>query len=446
MSKKRTNIQISTTGTGQRLWKKAKKLIPGGNQLLSKRAERFLPDLWPAYHGKGKGAYVWDLDGNKYLDMCIMGIGTLTLGYADPDVDSAVIKTIKKGSMGTLNAPQEIELAELLIQLHPWAGMVRYARAGGEAMAIAARIARAHTGKDTIAFCGYHGWADWYLAANLSKKENLDEHLLKGLEPKGVPAGLKGTILPFHYNRIEELERILETADVGAVIMEPVHGEEPRDDFLKKVRTLTKERGIPLIFDEITMGFRLTLGGAHLLYGIEPDMAIFAKGMSNGYPMAAIIGKEDVMQAVQDTFISSTYWTEAIGPTAALATIRKMKRVNVAKHLAHIGKLVRDVWKKASEKHGITIGFSGPPALQFFAFPDPDAPALKTLFVQEMLQRGFLASDLFYASYAHTEAHVRAYARAVDETFATLTEAIRTDSVRARLKGPVARTGFERLN
>ncbi len=440
-------ISVSTTGKGQKLWKKAKKLIPGGNQLLSKRAERFLPDLWPAYHGKGKGVEVWDLDGNKYLDMCIMGIGTLTLGYADPDVDKAVIATIKNGSMGTLNAPQEIELAELLCKIHPWAKMVRYCRTGGESMAIAARIARAYSGKDTIAFCGYHGWADWYLAANLAKKDGLDEHLLKGLAPKGVPKGLKGTIVPFRYNRFEELEAILKNnPDVGAVIMEPVHGEKPRDDFLKKIRALTKERGILLVFDEITMGFRLTQGGAHLLYDIKPDMAIFAKGMSNGYPMAAILGTEEVMQAAQDTFISSTYWTEGIGPTAALATIKKMQRVKAQKHLARIGNLVREVWKTNAKKHSIDINMSGPPALQFFAFPGPDPAALKTLFVQEMLRRGILASDLFYASYAHTPAHVRTYARAMDEVFAILREAIDTNTVHSRLLGPVARSGFERLN
>ena len=444
MKKGRT---LSDKGTGQTLWKKAKKLIPGGNQLLSKRAERFLPDLWPSYYSKGKGAYVWDLDDNKYLDMCIMGIGTLTLGYADRDVDAAVIRTIKNGSMGTLNSPQEIELGELLIKLHPWARMVRYARTGGESMAIAARIARAYTGRDVIAFCGYHGWADWYLAANLAKKDGLDEHLIKGLAPKGVPKGLKGTILPFRYNHIEELEAIFKrNPKIAAVIMEPVHGEEPREGFLKKVRALTKKHGCLLVFDEITMGFRLTLGGAHLLYGVEPDMAIFAKGMSNGYPMAAIIGKEPVMQAAQDTFISSTYWTEGIGPTAALATIKKMKRVGALKHLRTIGILVRNAWKAAAKKHGLKIAFNGPPALQFFAFPGPDGAALKTLFVQEMLRRGILASDLFYASYAHTPAHVHRYARAMDEAFAIMKEAIDTDTVHSRLLGPVARAGFERLN
>ncbi|RJQ34476.1 aminotransferase class III-fold pyridoxal phosphate-dependent enzyme [Candidatus Parcubacteria bacterium] len=445
---KKGEIKLTKNGTGQKLWRKAKKLIPGGNQLLSKRIERFLPEYWPAYHGRGKGAEVSDLDGNRYLDMCIMGIGTLTLGYADPDVDRAVIQTIKGGSMGTLNSPQEIELAELLIKLHPWAQMVRYARSGGESMAIAARIARAYSGKEKIAFCGYHGWADWYLAANLSKKDGLDEHLMRGLEPKGVPHGLKGTILPFRYNHFEELEKILKEneGEIAAVIMEPVHGEEPTDDFLKKIRNVTKELSIPLVFDEITMGFRLTMGGAHLLYGIEPDMAIFAKGMSNGYPMAAILGREEIMQAAQDTFISSTYWTEAIGPTAALATIKKMKDKKVHKHLRTIGVLVRDAWQSASKKHGIEIGFSGPLSLQFFAFKGKDAGALKTLFVQEMLRRGFLASDLFYASYAHTPAHVKKYAAAIDEVFGILKEALNTNTVEKRLLGPIARAGFERLN
>ena len=433
--------------TGQKLWQRAKKVIPGGSQLLSKRAERFLPDLWPSYYSRAKGAHIWDLDGKKYLDMSIMGVGACILGYADPDVNRAVIQAVNRGSMGTLNAPEEVELAELLCDIHPWAQMVRYARAGGEAMAIAARIARAYTGRDVIAFCGYHGWADWYLATNLQEKDALAEHLLKGLEPRGVPKGLRGTILPFRYNRIEDLEAILKKhPKLAAVIMEPIHGEEPRNGFLNKVRALARKSGAVFVFDEITMGFRLAMGGAHMRYGIKPDMAVFAKAMSNGYPMAAIIGRREVMQAAQSTFISSTFWTDRIGPVAALATIRKMKRVNLHEHLERIGQSVKAVWLSAGRKHGIDIHWHGVAPLLGFAFPGPDPQALKTLFVQEMLRRGFLATDQFYASGAHTAAHVRQYGRALDGAFAVLSDAIRTHSVRRRLKGPVAVQGFTRLN
>ncbi len=435
------------SNTGPKLWKRAKKVIPGGAQLLSKRAERFLPDHWPSYYSKAQGAYIWDLDGTRYLDMSIMGVGACILGYADPDVNRAVIEAVNRGSMATLNAPEEVELAEVLCRLHPWAQMVRYARTGGEAMAIAARIARAHTGRDVIAFCGYHGWADWYLATNLQKKDALAEHLLKGLEPRGVPKGLRGTILPFRYNHIEELEAIVRKHPrLAAVIMEPVHGEEPKRGFLKSVQALARKSGAVFVFDEITMGFRLTLGGAHLLYGMQPDMAVFAKAMSNGYPMAAIIGRRDVMDAAQQTFISSTYWTDRIGPVATLATIAKMKRVKLHRHLARIGESVKKVWLDAGEKHGIEIHAHGVAPLLAFAFPGPEPQALKTLFVQEMLDRGILATDGFYASGAHTDAHVRTYGRALDQVFAVLREAIRTKTIRKRLKGPVAMQGFTRLN
>jgi glutamate-1-semialdehyde aminotransferase len=436
-------------GKGQKLWKKAIQLIPGGNQLLSKRAEMLLPNQWPAYFSKAKGPYIWDLDGNKYLDMSIMGIGACPLGYADPDVDLAVKKTISKGTMATWNTPDEVELAETLLSIHPWANMVRYARTGGETMAIAARIARAYTGKDIIAFCGYHGWSDWYLATNLKDPNGLNDQLLSGLEPKGVPEGLRGTILPFHYNRIEELEAIVKDTKgkLAAIIMEPIHGEEPEDDFLKKVRAIaTKEKAV-LVFDEISIGFKETLGGAHLLYKVNPDMAVFSKGMSNGYPMAAIIGTKDVMEAAQSTFISSTYWTESIGPAAALATIKKMKRLNVAKHLITIGTKANEGLKAAAVKHGIKVTIGGTATMGFFSFDyGKDSNAVRTLFTQEMLKRGVLASSRFYPSYAHTEKHLKVYFKVLDEVFALLAHSLQKGSVLADLDGPVAHSGFQRLN
>jgi glutamate-1-semialdehyde aminotransferase len=434
-------------GTGQRLWKRARKIIPGGNQLLSKRSERFLPEFWPAYYSKAKGAYVWDLDGRKYLDMSIMGVGCNVLGYADKDVDRAAKDAIDRSSMCTLNTPQEIELAELLVKLHPWADMCRFARTGGEAMAVAARIARAYTGRDVIAICGYHGWADWYLATNLAKKDALAQHLLSGLKPRGVPKTLRGTVYPFHYNRIDELKKILKKhPKLAAIIMEPVHGEAPKGNFLKQVRVLAKKSGAVFIFDEITIGWRLAVGGAHLQLDVKPDMAIFAKGMSNGYPMAAIIGTRNIMQAAQDTFISSTYWTDRIGPAATIASIKKMQRVNLPKRLARIGAQVKKVWEENAEKHGIHVEISGFLPLLFFKFPGKDREAVKTLFVQEMLKRGILSSDQFYASYAHTDAHVRQYARALDEVFAVIGKALREGKVRRLLKGPVASSNFQRLN
>lgn len=434
--------------SGADLWRKAKKLMPGGNQLLSKRSEQFLPDYWPAYYRRAKGVEVWDLDNNHYIDMSIMGIGACPLGYADPDVDDAVKNEITNGSMCTLNCPQEVELAEKLIRLHPWAEMVRYARCGGEAMAIAVRIARAHTKKDTVAFCGYHGWHDWYLAANLSNDRNLDGHLLPGLAPSGVPRGLIGTSMPFAYNRIDELEAIVQSqkGKLAAIVMEPIRDHEPDPEFLVGVQKIAQENDAVLIIDEVSAGFRLRTGGAHMLYGMNPDIAVFAKAMSNGYPMAAIIGKEEVMQAAQDTFISSTNWTEGIGPTAALATIAKYEQCNVPDHLVKTGNAIQKGWiRAADETTGLEIEVGGIPPLSHFSFKCEHGLAAQTLYSQIMLEKGFLAGKSFYASFAHNDNHILRYLGATLEAFEKIGHAIKNGKILDLLHGPVAYPGFTRL-
>lgn len=440
-------IKISTEGTGQRLYQKAKIRIPGGTQLLSKRPEMFLPDQWPSYYQAASGAEVWDLDGNRYLDMSYNGIGACVLGHADPDVNAAVMSSIANGSMSTLNCPEEVELADLLCELHPWADMVRYARSGGEAMSLAIRIARAHSRRSKIAFSGYHGWSDWYLAANLDADDALDGHLLPGLDPSGVPRGLQGTALPFQYNRLDELQAIVEThgRDIGVIVMEPLRSREPAPGFLEGVRQIADELGAVLIFDEITSGFRLNTGGVHLRYGVMPDMAVFAKAISNGFPMAAIIGRAAVMQAAQTSFISSTYWTERIGPTAALATIRKFRELDVSRQLIRIGQRVKAAWQQAADKAGLGIEVSGMDPLAHFELQCEDAQVIHTLFTQLMLERGFLANRSFYATFAHRDEHVDAYAEAVGEAFDIIAKAIRTGTALDALKGPVAHTGFRRL-
>lgn len=430
------------------LYRKAKTIIPGGTQLLSKRPEMFLPELWPSYYSKAKGVEVWDLDGNKYIDMSITAIGACPLGYADDEVNEAVKKAVDNASMTTLNCPEEVELAELLFELHPWADMVRYARTGGEAMAIAVRIARAATGRDKVAFCGYHGWHDWYLAANLSDNRNLDGHLLPGLKPKGVPRALLNTAFPFRYNHPEELDELVEKHgnDLAALVMEPVRHHQPEEGFLEHVKDVAKKAGAVLIFDEITSGWRMNVGGIHLIYGVEPDIAVFAKAISNGFPMAAIIGKKDVMDAAQESFISSTYWTERIGPVAAIATIKKMKRESVPEHLIEIGNLVQQGWKELAKTHDLPVKVEGIPPLSVFQFDHPLKLELQTLFTQLMLERGFLASKGFYATFAHQREHVQIYLEAVDEVFKKLREALESNSIHALLKGPVVQTGFKRLN
>ncbi len=430
---------------GIEMWNRAKKIIPGGTQLLSKRSELFAPDYWPSYFKKAKGVDLWDFDGNKFVDMATMGIGACTLGYADEDVNTAVINVIDNGSMATLNSPEEIELAELLIKLHPWADCVRYTRTGGEAMAVATRIARAFVKKDKIAFCGYHGWHDWYLSANLADNANLDGHLLVGLEPRGVPRGLLNTSFPFEYNNIQKLEEIVENNDIGVIVMEPYRHQEPTNNFLQKVRDIANKIGAVLIFDEVSIAWRLNVGGAHLRFGINPDIAVFAKAMSNGYPMGAIIGKREFMEAAQTSFISSTYWTERVGPTAAIATISKMQEQNVPAHLDKIGAMIGAGWQKLAEKHSLRLDVIRPNALITMSFKYPNAQEIKTLFTQEMLNRGYLVTGSVYVCYAHTTEHVRQYLNAVDEVFGILSQAITDNKVAKMLKGPVAHSGFQRL-
>jgi glutamate-1-semialdehyde 2,1-aminomutase len=433
-------------GTGQKLWKRAKRVIPGGNMLLSKRAEMFLPEHWPAYFSKAKGCKVWDLDNNEYTDMFIMGIGTNILGYGHPEVDEAVRETISAGNMSTLNCPEEVYLAERLIELHPWADMVRFARSGGEANAIAIRIARAATGKDKVAICGYHGWHDWYLAANLGDEKNLAGHLLPGLEPNGVPAGLRGSVLPFNYNRIDELEILLSSNDVGVIKMEVSRNLGPSDDFLHKVRQLATARGIVLIFDECTSGFRQTNGGLHKLYGVEPDMAMFGKALGNGYAITAAIGRREIMEAAQTTFISSTFWTERIGPTAALKTLEVMQRVASWEQITATGLSITARWQALARKYGLDIVIGGLPALTGFSFSSPRALAYKTLITQEMLAKGYLAGTSVYVCTEHTPAIVDGYFEALEPVFGLIKECEQGRNIEELLKGPICHAGFKRLN
>jgi glutamate-1-semialdehyde aminotransferase len=431
----------------QLLYKRAKSLIPGGTQLLSKRPEMFLPDLWPAYYKRAKGCEVWDLDGKKYIDMSYMGIGACILGYADRDIDKAVKSAIDSGSMCTLNVAEEVELAQMLVKMHPWAEMVRYARSGGEAMAVAVRIARARTGKDTVLFCGYHGWHDWYLSANLASNEILDGHLLPGLNPLGVPRKLKGTSYPFKYNDLDGFLGLIgrHKDKVGVVVLEAIRNDYPEKKFLKTIRDLTHKLNIVLIVDEISSGFRLNAGGAHLVLGLEPDIAVFAKGISNGFPMAAVIGKKVVMNVAQDTFISSTYWTDRIGPAAALATIKKMKLYDVQSHLVKSGRRIQEGWKNLGSKYGLNISVGGIEPLSHFSFVHPESLVLKTLFTQKMLEKGYLATTSFYASFAHKNKHIDGYLKAADSAFSFISCALKQGGLKKFLKGPVCHSGFKRL-
>ena len=434
-------------GKGQDLYKRAKQIIPGGTMLLSKRPEMFLPENWPSYYEKAKGCIITDLDGKEYIDMSIMGIGTNTLGYGNEKVDKRVMEVVRKGNMSTFSCPEEVVLAEKLIEINPWADMVRFARSGGEANSIAIRIARAASGKDKVAICGYHGWHDWYLSANHNGGDNLSGHLIPGLSPKGVPKNLKDTVYPFNYNHFEELLEIVNNNDIGVIKMEVVRNFGPEDDFLQKVRDLATKKGIVLIFDECTSGFRETFGGIYKKYNVEPDIAMYGKTIGNGYALTAVVGRVSVMQAAETSFISSTFWTERIGPTAALATLEEMERLKSWEVITNQGTKMQNLWRGLACENNLSISVNGIPALSTYAFNSEGALKYKTFVTQEMLKKGFLASTLFYASVAHTDEHIKLYGEALNDIFGVIAKCeAGTLNIDVLLDGPVCHSGFKRLN
>ena len=414
--------------------------------LLSKRAEMFLPEQWPSYFSKAKGCLVCDLDGKSYTDMSIMGIGTNILGYGHPEVDDAVRDVISNGNMSTLNCAEEVSLVEKLIEIHPWADMGRLARTGGEANAIAIRIARAASGRDKVAVCGYHGWHDWYLSANLGNDQELDGHLLPGLEPNGVPQNLRGTVFPFNYNNLAELKKIIDEHDIGVIKMEVVRNKGPEDNFLKNVRELATLHGIVLIFDECTSGFRETFGGVHKKYDVEPDIALFGKALGNGYAITAAIGRREVMEAAQTTFISSTFWTDRIGPSAALKTLEVMYRIKSWETITQTGNIIRSKWQELANLYELNIVHWGMPSLTGFNFESKNALAYKTLITQEMLGKGYLAANSVYVCTEHTAEVLEGYFNALDPIFRLIRECEDGRDVMSLLKGPICHAGFKRLN
>jgi glutamate-1-semialdehyde 2,1-aminomutase len=441
-------MRANNLSRGQRLYRRAKEIIPAGTQLLSKRPEMFAPDVWPPYYQKAKGCLLTDVDGVTYRDFTTMGIGSCLLGYACDPVDDAVVETIRNGTMSSLNSPLEVELAENLLQIHPWAEATRFTRTGGEAMAVAVRIARAATGRSKVAICGYHGWHDWYLSVNLGNSEGLDGQLLPGLAPNGVPRQLADTAFAFHYNCIDELDVLLsqQGKEIAAIVMEPFRYAQPKDGFLDKVLELAVKHQVVLIFDEITSGWRYALGGIHQRLGTIPHIAVFAKAMSNGYPMGAIIGKNAVMQASEASFISSTYWTEATGPAAAIATIRAMADARILETIRAASQRVAAGLREAAEKQALALECVETEAMVILRFNlGEDANAAKTWYTKRMLEKGYLAGGQFYATAAHTAAEVESFLSAASETLGELALILRSGTLRTELTTPEAHQGFQRL-
>lgn len=436
----------STMGTGEKMWSRAKRVIPGGTMLLSKKPDRFLPEKWPSYFSRTAGCQVWDLDDRPYWDLGLMGVGTNILGYSHPEVDQAVKSVVERGNLSTLNAPEEVLLAERLCEMHPWASMARFTRSGGEAMAVAVRIARAASGKDFVAFCGYHGWHDWYLSANLASEDALNSHLLPGLETDGVPDYLRGSAIPFFYNDIEALRAILRGNDrVGTIVMEVERNAPPAEGFLEQVRELATQHSVVLVFDECTSGFRETFGGLHLKYGVNPDIAVFGKTLGNGYAVNAVIGRREVMESMEHSFVSSTFWTERIGSAAALAALDAMSAEDAPRRVHDIGLSVRENWRSIAVSHGLTLSYSGLPALSAYSLEGFDSAELKTFVTWRMLAKGYLATTALYASLPHSPEVLTAYYAALTEVFGEVAALGPEDLTRA-LGGKVSAPGFGRLN
>lgn len=438
----------SDAGTGPKLWEEAKTKISCGTGLLSKRAHLFDPQTWPSYFSRAKGANVWDLDDHRYTDFT-GGVGAILLGHADDEVNAAVKRRVNLGSYATLASPDEVRLADILLGLHPWAGKVRYARGGGEALNLAVRIARAATGKSGVAFCGYHGWSDWYLAANLGDDAALDGHLLPGLQPLGVPRELSGTAVPFRYNDPESFRAAMQKLDgkLAAVVMEPMRSEMPRDGFLQNVTNSCHAAGAVFVLDEVTSGWRYGFPGAAAGLGIQPDVAVYAKAMSNGFPCGAIVGRDAVMNAANDSFISSSYWTDGVGTAAAMACIQKMQREGVQQHVWDLGGKMQAGLHEVAKRHdNLQVRVGGMPCAPSLAFQlGADSSAAKALMIRHMLQRGILMSSQLYVTWSHTQTMVDDMLSALDESLALVSAAQERGALKAESGVSAVQQGFARL-
>ena len=441
-------IKKKFTNSGLQLWNEALKVIPGGNGILSKRPERYAGKKWPTYFRKSLGCKIWDLNDNMYIDMAQMGIGSSTLGYNNKYINKAVKKIIDMGINTTLNAPEEVELAKKLIQLNPGYKGVKFARSGGEAMSLAVRIARAFVSKQKIAFSGYHGWFDWYLAANFGNSKNLDQHLLKGLSPKGVYPGLKESIFPFRYDDPEDFLKIIkQEKNIGIVIVESARYDYPKKEFVNQINRICKKKNLILICDEITSGFRVCNSGAYQKIGFKPDIVVYGKGLGNGFAISAIVGKSKVMKNSINTFISSSNWSERVGFVAANKTLEYFEKNKVWNHLNRMGLLISKGWKKIFSELNLKITVSNflPLVTMKLNYGKLNNYIL-TYFIKDMLQKKYLVSASIYVSVAHTEKIILIYLKECKKTFKKISILLKKNQMGNSIKKTDLRTdAFQRL-
>ncbi len=405
---------------------RAELTIPLGTQTFSKSKTQFPFGAAPFYAARAKGSRLWDIDGNEFIDFN-NSLAAITLGYSDPDVTSAVSAQLVDGVIFTLPHSVEVEAAELIVEMVPSAEMVRFGKNGSDATAGTVRLARAFTGRDRVAVCGYHGWQDWYIG---STARNL-----------GVPKATRDLTSVFQYNDLDSLRSSLEShpGEFAAVIMEPMNVKFPAPGFLESVAEMTKEHGALLVFDEVVTGFRYANGGAQELFGVTPDLTALGKSIANGFPLSAIAGRADVMKLMEEIFFSFTMGGEALSLAAAVATMKKMKASSVPSKLAATGEKILDGTQKLIAKHRIEhfAELSGHPSWSFLILkdlPETSSFEIKTLFMQECLARGILTLGSHNVSFAHSAEDVNRLLEVYDEVFPLLRDAVANRSIRQYLR------------
>lgn len=407
-------------------YQRALKTIPLGAQTFSKSPVQLPKGAAPFFVTRGKGGHVWDIDGNEYVDM-VMGLHAVLLGYADPDVDAAVMRQMQDGVVFTLAHPIEARVAEAIVDIVPCAEMVRFGKNGSDATTGAIRLARAFTGRDRVAVGGYHGWHDWYIGSTTRNR--------------GVPQATCALTHRFDAADPAALEALLSQhpGEFAAIIMEVMNAREPAPGALEEIRAITRRHGALLIFDEIITGFRFALGGAQSLYGVTPDLATFGKGLANGYPLSAIVGRADVMKLLEEVFFSFTMGGETLSLAAAEAVLAKLKREPVIDTMAQRGRKLTDGLQALIDKNdaGEFMSLSGNPVWSFVNLADTNGCTtfdIKTLWMQEMLVRGILSTGTHNLCYAHTDSDMDAVLAAYEEVLPILRQAVSHGSVRPFLK------------
>lgn len=440
-----TNLDSREFQSNYKEYKYNNKKILFGGMLLSKRVDQFIPGKWPNFYSSAYGCKIKNKK-RSFLDFSLMGVGTNILGYANKNINRKVKKLLDNSNVSTLNSDFHLKLSKELIKINNWSSKCFYAKTGGEANSIALRISRCFNNKNKVAICGYHGWKDWYLSANIRKKNNLDHVLLSGLQTLGIPLEYKNMVHPFFYNDIKSLEKIIKREkNIGTIFMEVQRNINPKNNFLKNIRKIADKNNIVLIFDECSSGFRENFGGIYKKYNVVPDIVVYGKAIANGYPLTAILGKEKIMNAAQNSFISSTFWTDSLGAAAALETLNEMQRIKSWLIIKKIGKNIKKFWSKLSIRYEVDIEISGIDAMPSFNFKSKKNEYYKTFITQEMLKKNILASNTVYCCIQH-EKFLKIYFKELEVLFKKIKYFEDYGNIIKYMESPVIKKGFQRLN